>query len=129
MYICKSCEKDPSSHSFFKLHEIKQHGVFYSCDAESTDKDVDNIMQHIEGVLEEFHMTGTTWEWIFDGKDFSISFHSLALSSRFIDLLKKYQRSLTKIHVIHTNEFVKTIFDMMTPFLSDQLISIIHMKS
>ena len=64
MYVCKSCEKGPSSHSFFKLHEIKQLGVFYSCDADSTDKNVNNIMQHIKGVLKDFHVKGKSWEWI-----------------------------------------------------------------
>ena len=50
---------------------------------------------------------------------------SLALSGRFVDILNKYENSLVKINIINTNEFVKLIFEMLTPFLSDRLVKMI----
>jgi hypothetical protein len=123
------CEKESSSHSFYKLNHDDCHGVFYSCEAEALDKDIDNIMYHIEGVLEDFHKMGKSWEWICDGKDFTLSMNSVSLSMRFVSLLTKYQSSLTHIHVINTNPFIKSMYDIMIPFLNERLANKINIKS
>lgn len=129
MFICKACEQDPSSHSFYLLHEVDGHGVFYSCEAESTNRDTELILNHINGVLEDYHSNADkTWEWILDGKDYQMNLQSMTLGIKMLGVFNKYSDVLHKITIIHPNMFIRTLFDMMTPFMNQKMIDLIQIK-
>lgn len=129
MYVCSVCEKEPDSHSFYLLHEVNGHGVFYSCDAEATDDNTDNIFDHINGVLADFHSTpGKTWEWIFDGKDYKMNLNSMVLGIKILSVFNTYRSGLKKLNIINPNDFIRTMFNMMTPFMDQKMIDMIQIK-
>jgi hypothetical protein len=129
MFICKYCKDDPQLHTFRIHDELDNHTVFYSCIAESTDKNVTQIVYHINGFLEEHMKTNKTWSWIIDSKNFSIEWHSLSLTIELIGLYKKYQSTITEIRVRNLNGWMKEFLEMCIPFMSSSLQSILKIET
>jgi hypothetical protein len=125
VFICKICEKCPSSHSLVKYEETEDRIIYYTSPSESTNNETSGIIYHYDGVLGE--LNGKKWIWILDLKDFSIK--SIMEVGNGIALAKliteKYSATLQNIIVINTNVYTNTILNIITPFLSERVRNMI----
>jgi hypothetical protein len=128
-FICKDCEKDPSSHSLKNLG-VDENGTryFYTCPAKATKyDDANGIINHYDGVLSE---NTTEWIWIFDGDGFNTK-HLLEINVG-IQLTKlivqKHSHNLKKIIVINPSWNIKLVLDLVYPFLNNNLRSKIDIR-
>ena len=69
-FVCKICEKCPSSHSLVKIDENEEQVIFYTCPANATNNETAGIVDHYNGVLGE--LGGKKWIWVLDLKDFKM---------------------------------------------------------
>ena len=131
MFICKYCKDNPQLHTFRIQEECDTHITYYSCIAESTDKNISQIIYHINGYLEDHHTSKTskTWSWIIDSKNFCIEWHTLSLTMELIGMYKRYQSTLTEIRVKNMNGWMKDFVAMCIPFMSQSLQSILKIDS
>ena len=127
IYKCPLCEIDPSSHSFKIIKSYPTKNVYYTCPAESMNKDTDKIIAHYEGMIQS--NGNKEWYWVLDCKDFGIE-HALQINTiiQLAKLITKYSTNLQKIIVINTNTFLYTALKIATPFLSEKVNNLIHMK-
>jgi hypothetical protein len=128
MFVCKYCKDDPSLHTFRIHQDSDTHTTYYSCIANSTDKNVEQIVYHINGFLEWHHQSNKTWSWIIDSTNFCMEWHTFSLTMELINLYQTYHNTLTEIKVIHLNGWMRDLVDMCIPFMSNELQSIIKME-
>lgn len=129
-YQCPVCAEDPKSHSFHKLHEDEGMMFFYTCPAKATKyADRDGILAHYDGVLRE--KGDKPWTWIFDCDGFELK-HTLEVSLA-IDMARliseTHGNSLVQICVINPTWYVSIIVNVIWPFLSRHIRSIIVFDS
>lgn len=131
-FICEDCQKDPTSHSLKNLglsdFNGKEVTYFYTCPAKATKyNDSDGIIKHYNGVLSE---NKTDWIWILDGEGFGAK-HLLEINvgiqlSKLIT--QKYSHNLKKIIVINPSYNIKLIFNLLSPFLTPYIRSLIYLE-
>lgn len=127
-YECRVCREDPSSHSLKDLGTRDEVTLFYTCPANATKyNDTAGIINHYDGVLGE---NKKDWIWIFDGKGFGAK-HMMEIGTG-IALAKlitnKYGHNLKKIIIINPSWNIKTVLEIVTPFLSPRLRNLITMR-
>ena len=126
-YRCPLCEINPSSHSFKIIKNYPTKIVYYTCPAESKSTDTEKILEHYNGILQENY--NKEWYWVVDCNGFGIE-HALQINTiiQLAKLITKYSTNLQKIIVINTNTFLYTALKIATPFLSEKVNNLIHMK-
>jgi len=121
VFICKICEKCPNSHSLVKYEETENRIIYYTCPSEAKNNETNGILYHYNGELGEIN--GKNWIWILDLKNFSIK-HFMEVSNG-IALAKliteKYSEHLQNIIVINSNIYTTTIFNIISPFLTEKV--------
>jgi len=126
-HICPICRVEPTSHSFSKIREIDGAAVFYTAPAKATNLETEGIIKHYELVLEN---NKQPWIWIFDYKDFPLS-QALDMTTG-IELAKlitkNYSSNLKRIVIINANIFIKSIIQIISFFLTNEVIEKIHIS-
>jgi hypothetical protein len=120
-FICKICEKCPTSHSLVKFEETPERIVYYTRPSNATNNETDGIIQHYDGVLSE--MNGKDWIWILDLNGFGMkNFMEIGNGIALARLItEKFSEHLQKIIVINQNAFTNAIYAIVKPFLSESV--------
>jgi hypothetical protein len=120
-FICKICEKCPTSHSLIKYEENNDYVVYYTCPSEAINNETNGIIYHYNGVLSE--LNGKNWVWVLDLKKFGIkNFMEIGNGIALAKLItEKYSEHLQKIIVINSNMYTSAIFNIISPFLSERV--------
>jgi len=120
-FICKICEKCPTSHSLVKFEETPERIIYYTCPSSATNNETDGIIQHYDGVLSE--MNGKDWIWILDLNGFGMkNFMEIGNGIALARLItEKFSEHLQKIIVINQNAFTSAIYAIVKPFLSESV--------
>ena len=124
-FICKLCEKNSTSHSLEIYDETPERIVYYTCPEKATNNETAGIVAHYDGVLGE--MNGKDWIWILDLKDFGMK-HFLEIGNAIALarlITEKYSTHLQKIIIINTNSYTNVIYNIVKPFLSTKIQSIV----
>lgn len=128
MFFCEICKKDPTSHSFTKLKESDGISYFYTKPSIATKYyDTEGIVKHYDGVLSE---NNSDWIWIFDGEGY-VTKHLLEFKVGFklAQLItQKHSHNLQKIIIINPTWQLTTVLDLLKPFLSNRIKSLISVK-
>lgn len=117
--VCATCAKDPESHSFKKLKEVRGVSLFYTKpSAAKLYTDTEGILSHVDNALAA--NAGKKWICIIDGDGFDI-LHAAELStgSGLFDLFSiKYVSTLVELKVInptwHINGLISKVKDRST---------------
>jgi len=125
MFICNICADDPTSHSFKNIGINDNITYYYTCPAKASKYyDADGIIYHYDGVLSE---NTNKWIWVFDCQDFTTK-HLLEINVG-IKLAKlitnKFSHNLEKILIINPTWHIKTVIELVSPFLNRHIKSII----
>tara|TARA_Y100000816_G_scaffold281295_1_gene255664 strand:+ start:434 stop:883 length:450 start_codon:yes stop_codon:yes gene_type:complete len=128
-YMCKLCDKDSTSHSFYKIASEGKKSLYYSCPSEATSWDKEPIVAHFREVLDSKPREGA-WVWIFDGKGFGLR-HSLHVSTSLaiMRLITEYCDTLDEIRIVNSTRYVKAIFNTIVPLMNPKLKNKISWKS
>jgi hypothetical protein len=129
-YICGICSLNSSSHSLTKLVEKDSTLYYYTCPSKADLYfDTSGIINHYNGVLSEIPKN-KQWIWIFDGTGFNLK-HFLQIDVA-IELAKlittKFSDNLKKIIIINPTLYISSIYNIITPFLNNKIISIIEIN-
>ena len=124
--MCQICFEQPGSHSFYFLKSEEDINYYYTCPAKAIRYwDTNGIVNHYDEIL---HLNGEkSWIWIFDSKDFGLK-HTLQTGVAFgiLELLKdKYGKYLKEIQIINPSIHIKSMYSILYPFLTEELIDII----
>lgn len=125
--MCKSCDDDPKSHSFFKIATENTIQIFYSCPAEATKYfDKESVELHCREKLQE-KGENTKWIFIFDGTGYSLR-HALAIgvSLSFLHVINDHADTLIEIRIVNTSTYVSTMLTIMKPFIPHNIYSKIN---
>jgi hypothetical protein len=124
-FICKICEKYPNSHSLTKYEETNDYIVYYTCPSNAKNNEINGILTHFDGTLEE--TKDKNWIWILDLKGFNMkNFLEIGNTISIIKLInEKYSVSLQKIIVINTNSYAGTMYNLVKPVLNERMRSLI----
>ena len=124
-FVCKICEKCPSSHSLVKIDENEEQVIFYTCPANATNNETAGIVDHYNGVLGE--LGGKKWIWVLDLKDFKMqNFLEIGNGVALAKLIsEKYSHHLQKIIIVNPNSYTSTIIKLIKPFLNARMRSMI----
>jgi hypothetical protein len=127
MFVCEICKQDPTSHSFTILKKDVDITYFYTKPSIATKYyDADGIVYHYDGVLSE---NNSNWIWVFDGEGY-ITKHLLEFKVGFKLahlITTKHSHNLQKIIIINPTWQLKTVLEMLKPFLSKRIKSLISM--
>jgi hypothetical protein len=124
--MCQICFEQPGSHSFYFLKSEEDINYYYTYPAKAIRYwDTNGIVNHYDEIL---HLNGEkSWIWIFDSKDFGLK-HTLQTGVAFgiLELLKdKYGKYLKEIQIINPSIHIKSMYTILYPFLTQELIDII----
>jgi hypothetical protein len=124
-FICKICEKCPTSHSLVTLDETEEQNIYYTCPSSATNNNTAGIVAHYDGILGE--LNGKKWIWVLDLKGFKMKNYleignGIALSKL---ITEKYSEHLQKIIVVNPNMYTSAIFNMVKPFLSERVQNLV----
>ena len=130
MYMCQICFEQPGSHSFYFLKSEENINYYYTCPAKAIRYwDTNGIINHYDEIL---HLNGEkSWIWIFDSKNFGLK-HTLQTGVAFgiLQLLKdKYGKYLKEIQIINPSIHIKSMYTILYPFLTQELIEIIKWEN
>ena len=128
--MCQICFEQPGSHSFYFLKSEEDINYYYTCPAKAIRYwDTNGIVNHYDEIL---HLNGAkSWVWIFDSKDFGLK-HTLQTGVAFgiLELLKdKYGKYLKEIQIINPSIHIKSMYSILYPFLTQELIDIIKWEN
>jgi hypothetical protein len=124
-FICPVCEIDPTSHSLKNLGTRNDVTYFYTRPAIATKyDDYKGILHHYNGVLSE---NANNWIWVFDCKGFTTKhLFEIQVGIGLAKLItQKFSHNLNQILIINPTWHVKTVIDLVSPFLNKKLRSII----
>lgn len=129
-YTCPLCALDPSSHSFTKVLENKNNLYYYTCPSKAKLYfDKIGILKHYDGILSEMPKN-KNWIWIFDGTNYGL--HHFLQIELAIDLAKlitsKFSDNLNKIIIINPTIYIRSIYNVVKPFLSEKINSLIEIN-
>ena len=126
MEDCPICARDPTSHSLKKIGMLDEDTVImYTKPADASRYwDRDGIIVHYDNVLSKIEKK---WMWIFDADGFSYK-HMIEIDvatslARLIS--SKYSESLQKIIIINPSFVVTIMLNIVKPFLSKKIQSLI----
>ena len=124
-FVCKICEKCPTSHSLVKFDENEEQIIYYTCPSNATNNNTNGIVAHYDGVLGE--LGGKKWIWILDLKGFKMqNFIEIGNGVALAKLIsEKYSDHLQKIIVVNPNSFTSAIFNLVNPFLNQKVRNIV----
>ena len=127
VFVCKYCTIDKSLHTFQKQSETETNVIFYSCMSEARDKNVEQIIHHFNGTLQDHHEnTLKTWVWVIDSKNFTFQWHFFTLFKELLKVYDTYKTTLLEIQIINMNKWMKFFLKMCTPLMSKDLKSKLH---
>ena len=119
--ICQKCFTDPSCHSFRKISEKNGIHVYYTNPVKSRlYYDTDGILKHYDNALKQ--VQNKKWSWIFDGEGFDLK-HAMEVKTGIgiaKILTEKYADNLVEINVINPTWHIKTMLNVIWPFLSNE---------
>lgn len=125
VFVCPICKIDPSSHSLKNLGTKNGITYFYTRPAlASKYNDTTGILYHYNGVLSE---NKNDWIWVFDCRGFtSKHLFEIGVAINLAKLINKYySHNLCKILIINPTWHIKTLIEIVSPFLNKRLKSII----
>ena len=125
--MCKSCDVDPKSHSFFRIATEDNVQIFYSCPSEATKYyDKESVELHCREKLQEKGDTNK-WIFIFDGTGYTLR-HAMAIgvSLSFLRVIKEHADTLLEIRILNTSSYVSTMLTIMKPFIPHKIYSKIN---
>jgi hypothetical protein len=119
-----------ADYSFKIIGEHENVRVFYTCPAEAIKyDDTEGILSHYDTLLALQHPN--PWIWIFSSQGFTMK-HSLEIRTG-IELTKliseKYASSLQKLIVIHPTWYIRIMFNIIRPFMSEKLKNVIEIRA
>jgi hypothetical protein len=121
-FVCKYCENDSNLHTFNIKDENENEIIYYSCMSEAKDKNILQIIYHINGFLQLHHeKSNKTWSWIIDSKNFKFEWHFFSLFKELLKIYENYKNTLTVIKIINLNNFMKFFLKLCTPFMTKEL--------
>ena len=128
--MCQICFEEPGSHSFYFLKSEENINYYYTCPAKAIRYwDTNGIINHYDEIL---HLNGEkSWIWVFDSKNFGLK-HTLQTGVAFgiLQLLKdKYGKYLKEIQIINPSIHIKSMYTILYPFLTQELIEIIKWEN
>lgn len=129
-YICPICFFNPSSHSLSKIAEKDDTIYYYACPSKATLYfDTVGIINHYNGVLSEIPKN-KKWFWIFDANEFYLKhFLQIDVAIQLAKLItSKFSDNLQKIIIINPTFYVSAIYNIIKPFLSSKIISIVEIN-
>ena len=120
VYKCEICEQDPSSHSIKNLGTKNGITYFYTRPSSATKyNDVDGILKHYDGVLSE--NTEPDLKHLMETK---VGICLAKLSQHF-GQSQKFSHNLQNILIVNPTWHVKTVLDLISPFLNVRMKSLI----
>lgn len=123
--MCKICNEAPGSHSFYLLAKNENVNYYYTCPANAIKYwDTKGILNHYEEILHE--KGEQDWIWVFDSNNFGFM-HSLQIRTAIgiVGILKKYKDGLKEIRILKPTIYIKSLYRIICPFLSNELKEII----
>jgi hypothetical protein len=124
---CRFCLAQPGLHSFHILHQLPHHVCYHTCVREARDKNVSQIIEHIELYLShkpEF----MTWEWSMDCREFKIEWYTFELTMALQRLIKKYHWTLLRFRLLHVNPFMRIFLEICKPFLDEKVKQVLRVE-
>lgn len=129
-YTCPLCSIDPLSHSLSELCEKNNIIYYYTCPSKAKMYfDTIGIINHYDGTLSEIP-ENTKWIWIFDGTEFGLKhFFQIEVAIELAKLISsKFSEKLQKIIIINPNFYIKSIYNIIYPFLNAKMKSVIEVN-
>jgi hypothetical protein len=129
-YICPLCSIDPLSHSLSELFEKNDIIYYYTCPSKAKMYfDALGISNHYDGALSEIP-ENKKWIWIFDGTEFGLKhFFHLEVAIELAKLISsKFSEKLQKIIIINPNFYIKSVYNIIYPFLNEKIKSIVEIN-
>ena len=128
VYSCPLCLLDPLSHSLNNFLEKDNTIYYYTCPAKAKLYfDTNSIINHYNGVLNEIP-ENKNWVWVFDGTGFGFEhFLQIQVAIELAKLIScKFSKNLKKIIVINSSNYISSIYNIIKPFLNDNIKLIIE---
>ena len=129
-YKCPLCMIDPLSHSLTEFLDKDNTLYYYTCPAKAKFYfDTNSIINHYNGVLSEIP-NNKQWVWVFDSLDFDLKhFLQIQVAIELSKLISsKFSNNLKKIIIINPTIYISSIYNIITPFLSEKIKSIIEIN-
>jgi hypothetical protein len=129
-YTCPICSIDPLSHSLSEAFQKNNIIYYYTCPSKAKMYfDTEGIIKHYNGVLSEIP-ENKKWIWIFDGIKFDLKhFFQIEVAIELAKLISsKFSEKLQKIIIINPNFYIKTVYNIIYPFLNVKMKSIIELN-
>ena len=130
MYKCPLCLIDPLSHSLTEFLHKDDILYYYTCPSKAKLYfDTNSIIHHYNGVLSDIPKN-KRWVWVFDGFEFDFKhFSQIQVAIELAKLIStKFSHNLKKIIIINPTLYISSIYNIITPFLSDKIKSIIEIN-
>jgi hypothetical protein len=91
--------------------------------------DTIGIINHYDGVLSEIP-ENKKWIWIFDGTEFDLKhLFEIEVAIELAKLISsKFSEKLQKIIIINPNFYIKSIYNIIYPFLNVKMKSIVELN-
>jgi hypothetical protein len=124
---CRFCLADPGLHSFHISKQFENHVCYHTCVRDARDKNVSQIVEHIELFLSQ-KPKDMTWEWSMDCQDFHIEWYTFELTMELQRLVKKYQDTMTVFHLCQVNPFMRFFLHLCRPFLDEKIQQILKVE-
>ena len=117
--ICEKCAMDPRYHSLEKISERGNIITYYAHPSNATAyTDTEGILLHCENALK--YVGNNNWICIINSADFSVK-HALEIQTG-IGIAKlvmsKYTHNLIEIKIINPTWHIKTMLNVIWPFLN-----------
>jgi len=129
-YKCPLCSVDPLTHSLTKMFEKNNTLYYYTCPSKAKMYfDTFGIINHYDGILSEIP-ENKKWIWIFDGTEFGLKhFLQIEVAVELAKLISsKFSEKLEKIIIINPNFYIKSIYNIIYPFLNNKIKSIVELN-
>jgi hypothetical protein len=112
---------------FLEKDDIK---YYYTCPSKAKFYfDKTSIINHYNGVLSEIP-ENKNWIWVFDGTGFELKhFLQIEVAIGLSKLISsKFSKNLKKIIIINPNSYISSIYNIIKPFLNNNIKSIIEIN-
>lgn len=130
VYICPLCLIDPLSHSLNNFLEKDNIIYYYTCPSKAKLYfDTTSIINHYDGVLSDIP-EGKQWIWVFDGMGYGLEhFFQINVAIELSKLISyKFSKNLKKIIIINSSHYISCIYNIIKPFLNNNIKSIIEIN-
>ena len=120
---------DPSTYSFKKISEKNGISTYYTNPAKGKQSvDEDEIVAFYTKAIES--IGNKKWIWIFDGTEFDLKhLFQVEVAIELAKLISsKFSEKLQKIIIINPNFYIKSIYNIIYPFLNVKMKSIVEIN-